>query len=164
VAAVASRSPEPRIRVLVYGEDASGALERVRAQQIEYVELIDAESGLIATTSLERLARDAGVRYLQVDSPVESTETPAPAAAPSSAALATLYPLIDGAPVAWNQGLSGAGIGIAVIDSGVSPNPDFGSRLAQVPLAGQSDLSPSPTWSPPAATSSPPSRPAPRST
>ena len=84
--------------MLVYGEDASGALERVRAQQIEYVELIDAESGLIATASLERLARDAA-------------ETPAPAAAPSSAALATLYPLIDGAPVAWNQGLAGPGSG-----------------------------------------------------
>ena len=55
----------------------------------------------------------------------------------SSSALVTLYPGRDAAPNAWNAGFAGAGVGIAIIDSGVTAEPDFGSRLVQVRLPGQ---------------------------
>jgi serine protease AprX len=50
---------------------------------------------------------------------------------------ATDYAGIDNAPAAWAQGYNGAGVGIAIIDSGVSASPDFGSRLVHVSLPGQ---------------------------
>src|SRR5581483_2268103 len=39
-----------------------------------------------------------------------------------------------------SQGLTGAGVGVAVVDSGVNPTADLGSRLYQVHLRGASDL------------------------
>lgn len=56
----------------------------------------------------------------------------APLAAP-----VTVYPSRDGAVDVWRQGFTGAGVGIAVVDSGVTPQPDFGGRLVQVRLPGQ---------------------------
>ena len=38
------------------------------------------------------------------------------------------YPTTSGATAAWAQGLSGQGIGVAVLDSGVTPTADLGSR------------------------------------
>src|SRR5205085_994130 len=96
VATETGQSAQPTVRVLVYGPDALGALQRVGAQNVEHVDLIEAESGLIASDRLEQLAKDAGVTYVQIDSPVEQTDsapaTTTAAAAPSSAALTTLYP------------------------------------------------------------------------
>ena len=40
-------------------------------------------------------------------------------------------------PALWQNGVTGAGVGIAVIDSGVTPRADFGSRLVQVQLPTQ---------------------------
>ena len=51
--------------------------------------------------------------------------------------LASLYPKVVGAPAAWNSGYTGEGVGIAVLDSGVQSIADFGSRLVQVQLPGQ---------------------------
>jgi subtilisin family serine protease len=51
--------------------------------------------------------------------------------------LASLYPKVIGAPAAWNSGYTGEGVGIAVLDSGVQSIADFGSRLVQVQLPGQ---------------------------
>src|SRR5919204_1309789 len=62
----------------------------------------------------------------------------ATAGAVSTSALARLYPGRDAVSKPWNAGVTGQGIGIAVIDSGVTPSPDFGSRLTQVVLDGQS--------------------------
>jgi serine protease AprX len=60
-----------------------------------------------------------------------------PATAPPVHAPVTVYPSRDGAVDAWRQGFTGTGVGIAIVDSGVTPGPDFGSRLVQVRLPGQ---------------------------
>src|SRR5262249_42735202 len=122
-------------------KDSAGALERAGATDVEHVDLINADSGLVRSSKLDQLDADPGVGLVQIDSPVETTgATDAGGNGASPASLATLYPLIDGAPAAWAQSLTGAGIGVAVIDSGVHPNADMGNRLTQVPLAGQTDL------------------------
>ena len=65
-----------------------------------------------------------------------TTATAAVPAAPC-APLATLYPCISGATAAWAKGLTGAGVGVAVIDSGVIAGlPDFGGRVTAVQIPG----------------------------
>ena len=141
LARIADRSAADRsIRVVVYGEAPVAALERVRATSIDSMALVNAASGTIKAAHLRRLGGDAGVSHVTVDSPVERTDSGSgsvtslitPLVFPD---LTTLYPKIDGAPAAWNKGYSGKGIGIAVIDSGVTPVADFGTRVTQVRLS-----------------------------
>src|SRR5262249_980700 len=49
------------------------------------------------------------------------------------------YAATDNAPAAWARKLDGTGVGIAVLDSGVSVTNanDFGSRLTRIALTGQ---------------------------
>jgi serine protease AprX len=63
--------------------------------------------------------------------------TAAQAATISGSSLVTVYPGRDAAPNAWNANATGKGVGIALVDSGVTPGPDFGTRLVQVRLDGQ---------------------------
>lgn len=46
--------------------------------------------------------------------------------------LATAYPFAANAVPAWEEGLSGDGVTVAVIDSGINPGPDFRGRLAGI--------------------------------
>src|SRR5438093_715425 len=64
------------------------------------------------------LGKQAGVRHVSIDAPVRSTstvETP-PAL---DANLGTLYPPSSGVTAAWAAGFTGAGVGVAVLDTGI---------------------------------------------
>src|SRR5581483_3446702 len=61
---------------------------------------------------------------------------PAPVA-PAPAPILNLYDQVDGIPAAGLGSSSGAGVGIAIIDSGIAPVPDLGTRATQVALPGQ---------------------------
>jgi serine protease AprX len=90
--------------------------------------------GVAATVQAGRvklLARTPGVTLVAPDASVRFTGNF------STANLATTFPGRDSASNPWNAGVTGAGVGIAVIDSGVTPSADFGSRLVQVRLDGQ---------------------------
>jgi serine protease AprX len=81
---------------------------------------------------LQRLAHAPNVSFVAPDAPVELT-----AGGISTSSLLTLYPGRDSASNPWSAGAIGSGVGIAVIDSGVTPSADFGDRLVQVRLDGQ---------------------------
>ena len=73
----------------------------------------------IPASALGRLSDDPNVVYISPDRPVRATvysNNP------------DFYELATFAQSAWNQ-YTGAGIGIAVIDSGITNNGDFGSRI-----------------------------------
>lgn len=84
-----------------------------------------AASMTVAAEDLDRLAASKGVSYVVADLPV----SPTGGVDASFSALAQLAPAIDGAPAAWRAGLTGKGVGIAVVDSGVAADPTFGGRL-----------------------------------
>jgi serine protease AprX len=70
---------------------------------------------------------DSTVARLIYDAPVSLSDTPF-----NATALATVYPaVVDALPVWSNLAspLTGQGIGIAVIDSGIATHPDLGSRV-----------------------------------
>lgn len=99
-----------------------------------------AESLTVPASEVAAIAASPLVSYVAPDRPlVPTVAQPAPAALQPVSAdrLETLYPRIDGADAAWATGDTGAGIGIAVVDSGVTPRADFGDRLVQVTLPAQ---------------------------
>jgi serine protease AprX len=134
LAALAARSgPDTELRVIVGGEGAASAAAaygRVKKQ-------FDFVGGVAATVragDLQRLAARPGVAFVAPDAPIEF----AAEGAVSASNLATIYPGRDSASNPWNAGATGREVGIAVIDSGVTPSADFGARLVQVRLDGQS--------------------------
>ena len=77
-----------------------------------------------------KLARSRRVRRVTLDAPMRTTVPP------GAGTLATTYPKTVGADKLWAAGITGRGIGVAVVDSGISGGkPDFedddgGSRVA----------------------------------
>jgi serine protease AprX len=133
LSALAARSrADAQMRVIVEGDGAASAAASVGHVRKRF----GAFAGVAATVraaDLDRLASQRGVSLVTRDAPVQF----AAAGAVSTAGLASLYPGRDSASNPWNAGVTGQGVGIAVIDSGVTPSVDFGDRLVQVPLDGQ---------------------------
>jgi serine protease AprX len=129
----ASARPDDRLRVIVEGRRAAAAATaygRVRGR-------LPFGGGVAATVraaDLRRLAAEPGVSLVARDAPVRLEGM----GSISAASLATIYPGRDSASNPWSAGVTGHGVGIAVIDSGVTPSADFGTRLTQVRLDGQS--------------------------
>ena len=118
--------------MIVFGNERKGDKAKLKVKH--HLSVIDAEAGTISVDDLDALASDDDVSYIALDAPVAATAAGAPVSYPS---LATLYPTIDGAQTAWSLGYNGAGVGVAVIDSGGTAAADFGPRLTQVLLQGQ---------------------------
>jgi serine protease AprX len=130
LASLASRSaPEASLDVIVQGPRAASAAAR-NGRIVKRLGR-DGVAATIRAARLERLAGSPGVTLVAPDARVRFT------GAFSTANLATTFPGRDSASNPWNAGVTGAGVGIAVIDSGVTPSADFGSRLVQVRLDGQ---------------------------
>ena len=138
-AAAAAAGPDANLHVLVYGgaADLRNAEGEGKVHLKRHLSLIDADSATLTPGQLEELVDDPAVKFVALDQPVVPTAAGTPVSFPS---LASLYPAVDGASAAWNQGYTGAGIGIAVVDSGVAPAVDFGSRLTHVQLSGQTSI------------------------
>jgi len=80
----------------------------------------------IPASALADLANDPDVVYISPDRPLRNSSTGNPAT------ILDYHLASIGVNAAWNMGLNGAGIGIAIIDSGISPQPDLtwgGSRI-----------------------------------
>ena len=85
---------------------------------------IAALSATMPKADLEALAKEPGVKYVSLDRPVIARGAPpAPVASIATDGEFTAEPI--NAPWAWNQGYTGLGIGVAVIDSGITPSADF---------------------------------------
>jgi serine protease AprX len=135
LAVIASSLPsETRVNVIVEGADATDAADAAAAhgRAGKQLGLIDGVTATVPAGRLLALATDPRVSFVALDAPVEPTGSVV-----SSTSLVTTYPVRDAAPNPWSAGATGAGIGIAVIDSGVTPSTDFGTRLVQVRLDGQ---------------------------
>jgi serine protease AprX len=132
-ALAAQAGPNDELHVIVEGDGAAAAVAahgHVRRQ----LPFVGGVAGNVRPGELQRLAAQPGVSFVAPDAPVQLDA----AGSVSAASLATLYPGRDSASNPWSAGATGQGVGIAVIDSGVTPSADFGARLTQVQLDGQS--------------------------
>lgn len=80
---------------------------------------INAVVANIAPVQLKLIAADSNVKYISPDRPLGARQ-----AGNITAAEFTSEPI--NAPAVWQQGYNGTNIGIAVIDSGITPVPDLG--------------------------------------
>jgi serine protease AprX len=131
-ALAASRGPSEELRVIVQGPDARAAAA-AHGRVAKGLPLVGGVAASIRSANLQRLAHDPRVSFVALDAPVTLTAT----GSISAASLATTFPGRDSASNPWSAGATGRGVGIAIIDSGVTPSADFGSRLVQVALDGQ---------------------------
>jgi serine protease AprX len=134
VALAAGLGPNDPVRVIVQGPDAGAAVGAVHGHVGRPLDLVGGVAATVPAGALQRLVLNPNVSFVAADAPVQFDAT----GSVSAASLATLFPGRDSASNPWSAGATGQGVGIAVIDSGVTPSPDFGSRLTQVALDGQS--------------------------
>jgi serine protease AprX len=101
--------------------------------------IVNGAAGWANAAGIEALSLVPGVLYVHEDAVVEALTAPDPSTIPP-AALTARYPREVGADRAWRAGLTGRGVTVAVLDSGIAPDPDLvepSSRiLASVNFAG----------------------------
>jgi len=134
VASLAASVPATtRVPVVVYGTNLPAANAAVGATVRQSLAPMGGESVSVAAGSVPALAGQPGVSHIETDPVVHTTGS----IEPSESTLSTIYPVVDGATRAWSAGVDGRGVGIAVIDSGVTPLGDLAGRVEQVALPGQ---------------------------
>lgn len=136
----AAGHPGESVPVIVRVAGRLDAGERTLVQHgasIEHrLELINALSGQVPARVLDDLAQDGRVALVTLDAPVVSTGT----FQVSDAALVTTFQETIGASGLWETGLTGRGVGVAVVDTGISKDlqcefattdENCGGRIAQ---------------------------------
>jgi serine protease AprX len=119
--ALAGTLPRRPVEVIVQLQRGTGLaagralMTAAGATGLRDVRLINAVAGTLPAGEAVRLARRPGVRAISLDAAVKTT-----AAAPVSTALRSSYNESIGAEKAWAKGFTGAGVGVAVIDTGIA--------------------------------------------
>jgi serine protease AprX len=125
---LAAENPEQMVRVIVQKADDSNRaeqlVERLGGQVLRDLGLINAFAALLPADQVVDLARLQAVAAISLDAPVVST---------ASKEIKTVdtptrnyYLETTNAYQAWKLGYDGTGITVAVIDSGITPDADFG--------------------------------------
>jgi serine protease AprX len=84
--------------------------------------IVGGASGHLNAVAIRALTNNPNVAAIYEDVVI-------PRAAVSDANLATAYPAEVNAPPAWLQNTTGAGVTVAVLDSGINPDPDLAARI-----------------------------------
>ncbi|HEV7666416.1 MAG TPA: S8 family peptidase, partial [Chloroflexota bacterium] len=122
---LASQQPAASVRVIVQARvagDAEDALMRSAAEIKSHLPQIGGIAAELRADQVEVLARRPGVTRVLLDPRMRSVEQPDAPSEPTS-----VFPQTVRAPDVWQTGRTGRGIAIAVLDSGIQANSDFGS-------------------------------------
>jgi serine protease AprX len=127
------------VRVIVQKRAGAGlapelAVRRLGGQVTRALPIIAGFAATVPAAAAGGLAGLPGVRAVTPDDRVRVQGTA------SSGGIRSVYPKVVKADVAWNRGVTGSGVTVAVLDTGVAPNlPDLAGRLVQVTddLSGQ---------------------------
>lgn len=112
---------------------AARAVERAGGQVGTPLPLVDGFVAEVPPASVTAVANDPAVRAITPDRPVHFEEL-----SYDATTTASNFTKTSGATTAWSQGNLGQGVGVAVIDTGVSDMPDFDGRLVHGPdLSGE---------------------------
>jgi serine protease AprX len=84
--------------------------------------ILGGASGHLKAGAIRALANNPNVAAIYEDRIYQRT-------AVSDANLVAAYPAVVNAPAAWQQNTTGAGITVAVLDSGINPDPDIAGRI-----------------------------------
>jgi serine protease AprX len=127
---MAAGQPDALVRVIVQKmAGAPGVEEQVSAlggQVLQDLSIINAFSAEMTAQAAVELARSGSVRWVSLDAPMANQSQNYGPPAPTTTVPTDNF-FLDSMRVrdVWNMGLDGSGIGVAVIDSGISTDTDF---------------------------------------
>jgi serine protease AprX len=127
-------SPQKMLPVIVEMEHPAGPVSGLNAQLAQQalgllringqpqvaLPLIDSAAGLANAAGITALSVAPGVAYIHNDAQVKARDGTV-----SSANLATAYPKAVHADRVWSTGRTGQGVTVAVLDSGITRDPDL---------------------------------------
>jgi len=102
------------------------AIDRAKGAFRHGLSIVGGASATLSGAAVLALSKDKDVSFISQDHVLSATFDPA-----QGAAAVTSPGVVEiGAPDAWTQyGVTGRGIGVAVLDSGIAAHPDLGARL-----------------------------------
>ena len=143
--AQAAADPQAMLHVIVQQEpgagDVAALVERLGGRVTRDLHIIRAFSAVLPGRAVSAVAAAAGVRWISPDAPVVTTGCTAPCVDTSK--LRGSYPQTARASKVWNDApgyRQGQGIGVAVLDSGISPHADLGNRVVANVTVGASPV------------------------
>lgn len=105
-------------------DDASDdQLSRMGGKVGAHLSGIKGTTAVVSGAALDQLERDSNVAHISLNHPLGARGE---VSSISNSGEYTVEPI--NAPQVWAKGFDGTGIGVAVIDSGINPNEDFGSN------------------------------------
>jgi serine protease AprX len=109
-----------------HAERAAAAVGRAHGKTGRALSIVGGASASLTGAQILALASDSDVDYISSDPVVTATFN-----STDAAALAASPGILEvGAPDAWRQfGVTGRGIGVAILDSGIAPHPDLAGRI-----------------------------------
>ena len=109
-----------------HAERAASAVRRAHGQVSRGLSIVGGASATLTGAEILELARDPDVAYIAFDNVVTAFFDPA-----VGAPLASSPGILEvGAPDAWRQfGVTGKGIGVAIVDSGIASHADIAGRI-----------------------------------
>lgn len=107
-------------------ERAAAAVHRANGKAGRALSIVGGASASLTGAEILALGDDPDVEYVSYDAAITVDFDPV-----AGAALASSPGILEvGAPDAWRQlGVTGKGIGVAILDSGIAPHPDLAGRI-----------------------------------
>jgi serine protease AprX len=143
--AQAGADPQAMLRVIVQQERGAGEVAalvtRLGGRVTRDLHIIHAFSAELPGRAVAAVAAAPGVRWISPDAAVATTACTAPCIPTNN--LRGSYPQTARATKVWNDAPAyrqGQGIGVAVLDSGISPHPDLGTRVVANVTVGASPV------------------------
>ena len=119
------------MRVIVQKRAGAGsapeeAVRRLGGQVTKLLPIVGGFAATVPATVAGQLARLPGVRAVTPDGKLRVQGTA------STSTIRSVYPKVVKADTAWQRGITGRGVTVAVLDTGVASVPDLAGRLVQV--------------------------------
>ncbi len=125
-----AQHPGERVPVIVQVRDGASQAASQLAHSLgapDEFPLIDGFAAALTPAEIARVAADPDVRMVSLDAVM--TPSDREEEEDGQGEVATAFPYAANAVAAWDEGVTGEGVTVAVIDSGIAGGEDFGKRL-----------------------------------
>jgi len=108
----------------VSGPAAAAAVGRHGGRVVRDLPIVEGVAARVPAAALDALAADPGVRAVTPDGPLRMQAEPSPLHDASA-----VFPEVVGADRLWDRGWQGAGVAVAVVDTGIAKVGDLAGRV-----------------------------------